>query len=74
MNAYAKAIAGGIVGFVLAFLTALTPFLADGGFASVTDQGWVIAVIAGLTSLGVTGGVVYAVPNQGGSVKMEIQE
>lgn len=67
MNKYAKAIVGAGVGFLVAFLSALLPYL-DGGFGEVEASGWVTATIAGLVSLGAVGGVVYAVPNSTSSV------
>lgn len=57
----AKAIVAAILGFALAFLSALLPFLQEGH--NVTMLGWVTATIAGLASLAITGGVVYTVPN-----------
>lgn len=64
MHAYAKAIYAAVIGFAVAFLSALLPYLQDGGFGQVTAEGWVTAAIAGLVSLGVAGGAVYAVPNR----------
>lgn len=60
----AKAIVAAVVGFVITFLTALLPYLQDGGFGTVTALGWVTALIAGLASLGIVGGVTYRVPNK----------
>lgn len=63
MSTYAKAIYAAVVGFLVAFLSALLPYLQDGGFGTVTAEGWVTATIAGLVSLGVAGAGVYAVRN-----------
>lgn len=59
---FAKAIVAAVLGFVLAFLSALIPFLQDGH--PVTVLGWVTATIAGIISLGIGGGLVYATPNK----------
>lgn len=59
---YAKSIVAGIVGFAIAFLTAMLPYIQDG--APVSALGWVTATIAGLGSLGLVGGAVWAVPNR----------
>lgn len=61
MSEYAKAIIGGIVGFAVAFLSALLPYVQDG--SSPGPVGWITASIAGLVSLGLAGGTVYATPN-----------
>lgn len=63
MKQYSKAIYASIVGFAVAFLSALLPYLGDGGFPAVPDEGWVTATIAGLVSLGVVGGGVYQISN-----------
>lgn len=63
MGTIAKAIYAAVIGFITAFLSALLPYLQDGGFGQVSALGWVTALIAGLVSLGVTGGTVYAVRN-----------
>lgn len=59
--AYLKAIVGAVLGFILAFLSALLPYLQDGD--TLTAEAWVTASIAGLVSLGITGGAVYATRN-----------
>lgn len=64
MSTYAKAIYAAVIGFMVAFLSALLPYLQDGGFGEVTAEGWTTAVLAGLVSLGVAGGGVYAVRNK----------
>lgn len=65
MSAYAKAIYAAIVGFVIAFLTAILPYLQNGEtMGEVNTLGWVTAILAGLVSLGVTGGGVYAISNK----------
>lgn len=61
---YAKAIWAGGLGFATAFLSALLPFLTEGGFEQVTALGWVTAVLAGLGSLALVGGTVYGVANK----------
>lgn len=58
---YLKAIVGAVIAFLLAFLSALLPYLQDGD--TLTAEAWVTATIAGLVSLGVTGGAVYATKN-----------
>lgn len=60
----AKAVYAAVIGFAVAFLSALLPYLQDGGFDAVTAEGWVTAVVAGLVSLGVVGGGVYQIPNK----------
>lgn len=62
MSAYAKAIMAGVVGFCIAFLSALLPYVTS-GIGAVPAEGWIVASIAGLASLGIAGGAVYAVPN-----------
>lgn len=62
MNAYAKAIAAAVVGFFVAFIAALLPYV-EGGLGDITLFGWLTALLAGLVSLGAAGGIVYAVPN-----------
>lgn len=59
---YAKAVAGAFLAAVLAFLSALLPFMQEG--AVITPTGWVTAVIAALSTLASVGGIVYAVPNR----------
>lgn len=63
MKQYSKAIYASIVGFAVAFLSALLPYLQGGGFGTVTAEGWVTATIAGLVSLGVVGGGVFQISN-----------
>jgi hypothetical protein len=59
---YAKAVFGAILAGVLAFLSALLPFMQEGNV--ITAVGWITAIIAGLTTIAGIAGLVYAVPNR----------
>jgi hypothetical protein len=60
-----KAIWGAVSTLLLAFLTALLPYLTDNaGLTGIPAEGWVTAVIAALASGGITGAVVYQKQNQ----------
>lgn len=59
---YAKAVVGALLAGILAFLSALLPFLQEG--APVSSVGWITAVIAGLGTIAGVGGLVYSVPNR----------
>jgi hypothetical protein len=58
---FAKAIMAGISTFLLAFLTALLPYMTNGWHISLA--GWTVALIAGLASGGLGGGAVFVTPN-----------
>lgn len=59
---YAKAVFGAILAGVLAFLSALLPFIQEG--TSITTTGWITAVIAALSTIAGVAGIVYTVPNR----------
>jgi uncharacterized membrane protein len=58
---YAKAVVAAIFAFLLAFLSALLPFIEQGHVVSLV--GWITATIAGIVALGASAGIVYATPN-----------
>lgn len=58
----AKAITAGVLGFIVAFLSALLPYL-DAGLGGITAYAWVTAIIAGIASTGLVAGLTWRVPN-----------
>lgn len=60
---YAKAVVAAIISFLLAFLSALLPFIEQGHVVSVV--GWITASIAGIVALSASAGIVYVTPNVG---------
>lgn len=58
---FAKAVVAALIGFLVAFISALLPFVVQGEAISVA--GWLTATLAALVSLGASFGVVYATPN-----------
>lgn len=58
---FAKAIMSAVATFLLAFLTALIPYIDNGWH--VSPIGWVTALVAGIAAGGASGGLVYITPN-----------
>jgi hypothetical protein len=64
MGGAQKAYVGAAVAAVVAFLSALSGALGEGGtFGDLDTQTWINAVLAALVASGVTGGTVYGVKN-----------
>jgi hypothetical protein len=58
-----KAIYGAVSTVLVAFITALLPYLVDGGtLGTIPTSGWLVALLAGLAGGGAVGATVYRAP------------